>query len=65
MKVTVTEYNIPNDAFDGERVIWRIFAIVLTVSEILTFHICVLHNLGQGHKVQRSQWSYSMAYINL
>ena len=40
-------------------------AIALTVSEILTFQICDLENLGQGHTGQHSQWSHSMANINL
>ena len=40
------------------------FAIALTVSEILTFQICDLQNLGQDHEVQHSQWSDLMAKIN-
>ena len=40
------------------------FVIDLTIVKILTCQIYVLKNVGQGHKVQHSQWSHSMTNIN-
>ena len=56
-------------SFDGDYHLrqksWYIFAIALIISKIPTSQICDLENLGQGHVVQHSQWSQSMANINL
>ena len=37
------------------KVVSRIFALALTVNEILTFEIFGLEKVGQGHGVQLSQ----------
>ena len=42
-----------------------IFTISHTVSEILTFQICDLENLSQGHIIQHLQLAHLMANINL
>ena len=69
IKAKGTEYNIHNCAIR-----WRmsnsakdsgIFAIALTVSEILTFQICYFENLGQCRGVPHLQLSHSIANINL
>ena len=70
MKVNVTEHNNHNGAIrwrisTSAKVIWQIFAKALTVSQILKFKICQLENVGQGHRVQHSQWSHSMTNINI
>ena len=54
MEVKVTEYNVRNGAIrwrisTSVRVIRRIFAIALTVSDILMFQMCDLGNLSQVH----------------
>ena len=36
------------------------FCVSFTISEIFAFHIFYLGNLGQGHRVQYSQWCHSM-----
>ena len=70
MKVKVTEHNIHNDVIQQRlltsvKVIWRIFAIALTVSDIVIFLICDLENLGPDYGVQHSQWTHSTANINI
>ena len=62
MNVKVMKYNIYNGAFDSEYQSGLI-TTALTVSGILTFQICDLEHLGQGHGVQHSQWSHSNANI--
>ena len=67
-KVKVTEYIIYNGEIlwrisTSLEVIWRSFAIALTVSEILIFQICDHDNLGYDHRVHHSQWSLLMANI--
>ena len=69
-KVKVTDYNIQNDVIRWRistslNVIGLIFATALTVSEILTFQVCDIETIGQGHEVQQSQWFHSMANIKL
>ena len=64
MKVKLKLYNIRNGVIQWRistsvKVIWRITATGLNVSHILTFQICDRETLGQGHKVQHSQWSHS------
>ena len=66
----VRELNIYNGAIrwrisTSVKVIRCIFVIALTVSEILMFQMSDLENLGQDHGVQQSQWSHSIANINL
>ena len=45
------------------KTVWPIFKLALTISEILAFEIFDLANVGQGHRVQLSQWCHSMANI--
>ena len=42
-----------------------IFALGLTVSEILAFQIFDLHMVGQGHRVHFSQWRHSMENVKI
>ena len=65
----VTEYNIRNGTILWQianciKVVPRIFAIALTISEILTLQIFTL-KVGQGHVVQFSQSCPSMANIKI
>ena len=57
------EYNFRNDAistiFDG------IFYLALIVSEILAFDIFGLEKVGQGHRVQISQWRRFMVNMKI
>ena len=70
MNFKVIEYNIHNGDIRWQistivKVTWRIFVTAVTVAELLMFQICNLENRDQGHGVQHSQRSYSMAIINL
>ena len=71
MKVKITEYNTHNGAIRWRMLIslkshmTHFFATALTVFEMITFQIWDPENLGQGHEVKHSQWSRSMAQINL
>ena len=46
---------VGNGKYPKLQVIMCIFAIVLTVSEILTFYMFYLKKVGQGHRIQISQ----------
>ena len=52
------EYNIRSGVIRWQisrfKTIIHLCAIALTVSEILTFQICDLENLGQGYELQHS-----------
>ena len=70
MKVEITEYTIHNGAIrwrisTSVKVIWRVFAIALLVSDRWMFQICYFESLGWGDEVQYAQRSYSMENINL
>ena len=41
------------------------FAVALTINEILIFEILYLEKVGQGHGLQLSQWRHSMANIKI
>ena len=43
----------------------NIFALALTISEILIVKIFDHQDVGQGHGVQFSQWQHSMANIKI
>ena len=47
-----------------KSVVLRISALALTVSDISTFEMFDLDNLGQDHRVQHSQGCHSLANIN-
>ena len=69
IECNVMKYNIHNGAIRWRistlaQFIWCIFVITLIVFKILTLHICDIENFGQGHSVQRSQWSSSITNIN-
>ena len=67
MEVKATEYDDCDGATATANInfckshMTHFFVIALTVSEILTFQMCDLENLGQGDGVQHSQWSHSMS----
>ena len=68
--VKVTKNNIENNAISWRiytyiRVIGCIFALVLTISEILTFQICDFKNLDEGHEVQHSVTPFDFEFKNL
>ena len=48
------------------KVISRIFALAIAVTEMATFQFFYLEKkLGQGHELQLSQWRHSMANIKV
>ena len=68
--MVLVEYNIRSDAVRWQisnsiKVIAHILMLALIISEILTFRNVDLENVGRGHGVYHSQWSYSMTYINV
>ena len=70
INVKVTEYNICSEAVQWSiptsiTVTACIFKLAFAVYEVLTFEVFVLENLGNGHKVQHSQSSHSMANISV
>ena len=64
------EYNFRNigpgwQISKSTKVVPYMFALALTVSDILTFHIFYIQQVGQSHGVQFSQWRHSMADIKI
>ena len=47
------------------NVVFRIFAIDLTISTILMFQVAYLKKIGQEHRLKLSYWCYSMANIKI
>ena len=65
-----TEYNFRNDAIQWQiskstNDVSCIYALVLTVSEMLTFQVFDHQKLSQSHRVQFSYWRHSMTSVKI